>query len=484
MLHFATDRPACDRPTDVGLRDLVADGPVSTLTVPAGLAQDVLTRIADRDLLDLAIDKAGRREQRDRSLPAWVVAYVVFALCLRAAEGYGSVLREVWPALTRLRGRRVPVPDPSALPQARRRLGPAPLATIFDEVRGPAATEATPGAFQSGLRVVAIDGTVLDVPDSADNDAAFDRVAGSKGPAGNPQIRLTMLIECATHAVLAARFDGTQTSEHVQADHLTNDLQPGMLLLADRNYYSFNRWRNAAHTGADLLRRMKRSTGKGAVKLPILQPLPDRSYLSVLHEPDSARKARSLHTGVGTSLQRRHPDLTVRVIDYTITVTHSNGRTRTEPIRLITTILDPDQATATALAACYHERWEAETGYGHLKTRLRGPRATLRSHHPDSVAQEIWAYLCVYQALCRLATHAATHAGLDPDRISFTITLRELRRTLTNPTDHPPHTLIHRILEQTLPNRRHRTSDRTTKEPGRKRRSWTATLTVAIQPHP
>ncbi|MET7420491.1 hypothetical protein ABZS58_15805, partial [Dactylosporangium sp. NPDC005555] len=108
----------------------------------------------------------------------------------------------------------------------------------------------------------------------------------------------------------------------------------------------------------------------------------------------------------------------------------------------------------------------------------------LRSHHPDTITQEIWAYLCIYQTLCRLAATTAHHAGIDPDRISFTVTLREYRRTLTNPTDHPPHQLHTRILEQTLPNRRNRISDRTTKQPGRKQRNWTATFTVTIQPHP
>lgn len=500
LLHFDTDESLVDSPVPPPMVDPVGDpvgdpvraavlaGPFAADIVPNALAGQVLTRLGDRDLLDVVIDKAGRRQIRDRSLPSWIVIHVVLALCLFSRESYGSVLRQIWPALTRLRGRPVAVPGASALPKARRRVGAAPFAALFDQIRGPAATPHTPGVFRFGLRVMAIDGTVLDVPDSLDNDAAFDRGTNSTTTAKHPQVRLTLLIECATHAVHAARFDGTQTSEHVQADHLTNDLQPGMLLLADRNYYSYNRWHTAANTGAHLLWRMKRSTGKstgkGTVKLPIQHLLPDGSYLSVLHEPDSARRSRSQHTGNGTSLQRRHPPLTVRVIDYTITITLSNTTTRTETYRLITTILDPDHATATDLATCYHERWEAETAYGHLKTRLRGPRTILRSHHPDTVTQEIWAYLCIYQTLCHLAATAAHHAGLDPDRISFTVTLRELRRTLTNPTDHPPHQLLNRILQQTLPTRPTRITDRSTKQPGRKRRSWTATITITIQPHP
>lgn len=466
------------------LSQVVAAGPGAAVPIPAAVAEQVLTRIADRDLIDVAIDKAGRRQVRDRALPAWIVVYVVFGLCLFASEGYASVLRHVWPALTRMRARQVRIPHASAVPKARHRVGAAPFATLFDQIRGPAATPDTPGAFQFGLRLVAIDGSILDVPDSADNDAVFDRYAGSNGAAKHPQVRLTLLIECATHAILAARFDGTQTSEHIQAEAILTDLQPGMLLLADRNYYSFNRWHDAATTGAHLLWRLRAKPGKGTLRFPIHTVLPDGSYLSVLREPHGARTARSRNTGNGTNLQRRRPDITVRVIDHTITVTTSDGTTRHERYRLITTILDPHQATAANLATCYHQRWEAETGYGHLKTRLRGPRTVLRSRHPDGVHQEIWAYLCVYQTLCRLATAAAHHAGLDPDHISFTVTLRELRRSLTNPTDHPPQHLLNRIADQALPPRRNRISDRTTKKPGRKRRSWTATYKITIQPHP
>ena len=485
MLAYSdTAVPLVDGQPGVVLSQLVAAGPVPATPIPAGLAEQVLTHIAGRDLIEVAIDKAGRRQVRERSLPAWVVVYVVFGLCLFAGEGYGSVLRHVWPTLTRIRARQVRLPHASAVPKARARVGAAPFAILFDQVRGPVASCDTPGAFQFGLRVVALDGTILDVPDSVDNDAVFDRYAGSNGRAGTPQVRLSLLIECATHAILAGCFHGTQTSEHIQAETIIGELQPGMLLLADRNYYSFNRWHDAAATGAHLLWRMKLGGGKGVLRLPVHTRLPDGSYLSVLHEPHPARKARSLRTGVGTSLQRRRRNLIVRVIDYTLTVTTSDGTSRTDRYRLITTLLDPDQAPAVDLAICYHQRWESETSYGHLKTRLRGPRAILRSHHPEGVHQEIWAYLCVYQTLCHLAAAAAHHAGLDPDRISFTVTLREFRRSLTNPNDHPPHQLLDRIIDQALPARRDRISDRNTKQPGRKQRTWTAIYKLTIQPHP
>ena len=470
------------------VRGVVSDGPFSVVPVPPELAAEALTEIADRGVVEVMIDKAGRRHCRDRSLPAWVVVYVVFGWCLFTGQGYAALLRDIWPSLCRLRGRQVPLPHASAVPKARMRVGPQPFTLLFDQVRGPLAGPRTPGAFAFGRRLVAIDGTVLDVRDSTDNDAVFDRLASSHGPGPRPQVRLTLLFECATHAILAGRFDGVQTSEHVHADALIGDLQPDMLLLADRNFHSFHRWHAAAATGADLLWRVRTGSGRGVPRLPIITVLPDGSFLSRLRESQPARRQRSDRTGAGTTLLDRMPEIIVRVIDYTILVTttdeHGHPHTRHETVRLLTTILDPTQATAHDLATSYHERWEAETGYGHLKTRLRGPRTALRSQHPNGIHQEICAHLCVYQTLCRIAATAAHHAGIDPDRISFTVTLRALRRSITNPTDHPPTHTITNILTLTLNPRRNRTSDRNRKPPGRKRRTHNATYTIKINPPP
>ena len=151
LAHCDTAVPLSDSQPGVALSQAVAAGPVAATPMPAGLAEHVLTRIAGRDLIEVAIDKAGRRQVRDRALPAWVVVYVVFGLCLFAGEGYASVLRHVWPTLTRIRARHVRVPHASALPKARSRVGAAPFATVFDQIKGPVATPDTPGAFQFGL---------------------------------------------------------------------------------------------------------------------------------------------------------------------------------------------------------------------------------------------------------------------------------------------------------------------------------------------
>lgn len=454
-------------------REVAAAGPLAVQRLDPLAGAGVLVLLADRSMVDVAIDKAGRGHRRDRMLPAWVTVYLVFALCVFSGEGYASVLRQVWPCLTRLRGRAVAIPHASAVPKARARLGAAPLQTLFEQAAGPVAPAGMAGAFAFGLRLVAIDGTVIDVPDSADNDAAFGRYAGSNGQAALPQVRLSMLIECGTHAVIGARFDGTQISEQVQSDHLLGCLQPGMLQLADRNYFSFQRWHDAAGTGAHLLWRFKTGSGKGVPKLPVVTPLPDGSYLSRIKETTAARRQREKRTGAGTEFLDYHTEIIVRVIEFTIIVVTSHGKTRRERYRLITTLLDPADAGARSLADLYRQRWESETGFGHFKTRLRGPRTVLRSQHPEGVHQEIYAYLCVYQAICRLATTTAHTTGADCDQISFTVLLRALRRAITTNQNNPHH-LITEATDQLLPPRRNRVSDRQPKGPQRQPRTHKA----------
>jgi Transposase DDE domain len=118
----------------------------------------------------------------------------------------------------------------------------------------------------------------------------------------------------------------------------------------------------------------------------------------------------------------------VRIIEYTVTTVRAgDGTTRTEPFRLVTTLLDHQQAPARELAAAYHQRWEIENSYGELKTRLRGASFILRSRSPELVRQELFGFLAVYQALCALRADAAGSAGIEPDRVCFTVTVRVAR---------------------------------------------------------
>ena len=222
------------------------------------------------------------------------------------------------------------------------------------------------------------------------------------------------LAECGTHAMFDAVVGGYNTSEVALADELIGRLEPGMLLLADRGFYSFGLWAKAVGTGADLLWRVK--TG---LRPKYLRTLDDHSWLAAIR-PTVGDKAVD--------------PITVRVIDYTV----DDGRDNPESYRLFTTILDPDEASATDLAAAYAERWELELAFDELKTHQRGPRTVLRSKSPELVLQEIWGHLCCHYAIRTLMTDAATHSGHDPDRISFVAALRISRQTVAHQGAFPP----------------------------------------------
>jgi hypothetical protein len=238
---------------------------------------------------------------------------------------------------------------------------------------------------------------------------------------------------------------------------------PGMLLLADRNFAGYELWGLVTATGADMAWRIKKN-----LVFPPVRVLDDGSFLSVMPTP-----AENLRRGQARARGKLLPGLPqghlVRIIEYTVTVTTADGRTRTEPFRLATTLLDCERAPAAQLAAAYYERWEIENSYGELKTRLRGAGFILRSRAPDLACQELFAFLTVYQALCALRAQAAALAGTGPDRVSFTVAVRIARdyasAFLPPARDQARRTAIRDIIAGLLPQRRNRHCERVSKPP-------------------
>lgn len=382
----------------------------------------VLTRVFPPELVDEVIAGVGRTEQRHRSLPARVMAYFSIGMALYSEGSYEDVLAQLTDGLSWVSGwaESYSPPSKSAIFQARARLGSQPLAALFARVAKPIGTDATPGVWLAGRRLVAIDGMCLDVADTSANEEHFGRPGVNKGEqAAFPQARVVALAECGTHAVFAAEIGKYSQSEATLTAAMLDRLQPGMLLLADRGFFSYALWRKAIATGADLLWRIR--TDKSAPQPAHLQDLPDGSWLAHLHQTHSAAA-------------RRAKPMLVRVIDYTI----DDGRDNPETYRLFTTLLDPAEVSALNLAAAYTQRWEIELTFDELKTHQRGPRTVLRSKSPDLVLQEIWGHLCCHYAIRSLMADAARHSGHDPDRISFVAALRITRQTLAHPGDFSP----------------------------------------------
>ena len=241
---------------------------------------------------------------------------------------------------------------------------------------------------------------------------------------GNPQMRLLALIECGTHALIDAVFDGVaRASEQKLARRLLHALGPGMLLLADRNFAGYELWGLAAGTGADLAWRIKKN-----LVFPPVEVLPDGSFLSIMPTPGREPPPSARHAPPARPRPARPQGHLVRIIEYTVTVRAAGGRHQDRAVPAGHHAAgSPAGASCRARRGLYHQRWESENSYAELKTRLRGAAFILRSRSPELVCQELFAFLTVYQALCALEAEAARQAGIDPDRISFTVTVRVAR---------------------------------------------------------
>lgn len=436
-----------------------------------GSGLGALTFEVPPELVDEAVELAGCREKRSRLLPARTVVYLVLGLCLLSGAdslgppGYRAVMRALAGGLR--------VPTASALCRARQRLGAKPFQLLFEHLARPLAAPGEAGSFALGLRLAAWDGTIAAVPATPANAAL-----GSTGGGSGPQLRLLALLECGTRAVIGAALDGAgQASEQALARRVLACLTTGMLLLADRNFDGHELWGLARSAGAHLAWRARSS-----LVFQPLEHLPDGSFTSVIQTPAAAAQGYRRRKRGLPPPRDGHP---VRVIEYTVTAARHDGTASTESFRLVTSLLDHQLAPAAELARLYHERWEAENGFAELKTRLRGAGFTLRSRLPELACQELWAFLITWHALARLRRAAALAAGTDPDRASFTVTIRTARACAVR-TDCDRDRAIALIAADLLPPRRHRQHPRETKRarspyPARKTRPpGTVTYTIHI----
>ena len=377
------------------------------------VALGVLTRTFPPGLVDAVVAATGKAEQRSRLLPARLVVYYVMGLALFSRSGYEEVMRSLVEGLSWESGWKTSwtVPSQPAITQARTRMGPEPLRLLFERGCVPLASEATPGAFIFGRRLVSMDGTGVDVPDTADNEAAFGRPGSARGEgAAFPKLRIVALAECGTHAVFGAEIGAYTIGENTMARALIDACEPGMLVFADRGFGgSYKLFSAFAASGADLCWRARANAA-----LPMLERLDDGSFRSELVEADD-RTTRSRVT-------------TVRVVEYGI-ADPGRPQSHDRTYRLVTTIMDPADAPAAALAAAYAQRWEIETVFDEMKSHQRGPAVVLRSKTADGVRQEAWGYLCCHYAIRVLMSDATNDRGVDPDRISFTRTLHAARRS-------------------------------------------------------
>lgn len=378
----------------------------------------VISKSFPKEKIAAVLERTGKTSVRQRDLPAHVVIYYVIALTLFMQVSYREVLRCLLEGLSWLTGPSTPakVTGKSGISQARSRLGAEPLRALHDEVVRPIAVAGTRGAFYRQWRLVSLDGSTLDVADTSANRQSFGPPGDSPRDGAYPKLRFVSLVECGTHVLFGTAMADYATGEATLARQVIANLHAGMLCLCDRLFFSFALWEQARTTGAELLWRVKSN-----LRLPCSQRLADGSYLSRI---DLSLKHRRKATGA----------ITVRVIEYRL-----EGVPGAEPLyRLVTSLLDPQQAPAIELAALYQQRWEIETALDELKTHLRGRNIVLRSKTPELVRQEFYGLMLAHFAIRGLMHEAALKADRDPDELSFVHTVRVIRRKLPGFLAFPP----------------------------------------------
>jgi Insertion element 4 transposase N-terminal/Transposase DDE domain len=359
-----------------------------------------LERIIPRRTVQAVLRQTGHAARRYLILPAWFVVWLVIGLGLFANDSHTQVYKHLQ------RFRRRSTPSRSALGEARNGLGVAVLRHLASRVVQLLATPQTPGAFYQGLRLMALDGFVVDVPDTPDNTRIFGKPQSGRAEGAFPQARILSLCEVGTHVLYRHLVKPLHVGEITMAAYLLRWLDQGMLLLWDRGFLSYQNLQRVQQRHAQLLARVKSNF--------VFEPtevLGDGSFLAKMYPS-------------GYHRQKDRDGIVVRIIEYTL---NDPGRPTKEHVhRLLTTLLDAEAHPADALVVLYHQRWEHELTIDELKTHQLA-RPELRSKTPAGVIQEIEGLLLAHYVVRTLMFEAAQAAGVAPVQLSFTATLKILR---------------------------------------------------------
>jgi len=375
----------------------------------------LLERYYPREVVGELLSQCHAWETRERKLSQLLIVYYIIGLSLFRQDIVTAVfahlcrgLRWLWPDPA------VRLPTGGALTARREQLGVPVVRWLFRRCCRPLATEATKGAFAWGLRLMAIDGTLDEVPDTPANALHFGRLSSGRNQSAFPQIRCLYLLEVGTHAIVDAIAARCKASEQALCQSLLRSITAGMLLLCDRNFFSLAWLAACQQQGAEVLCRL----AAGLLKQPS-RLLADGSYLV-------------------TCSRKGQPPLTLRVIEYELHPLFAaelsllplsrscNPAKPGQKHRLLTTLLDPAQAPALALIQLSHERWEIEVSLDELKIHQRLSPRPLRSKSLDLLYQEFYGLLLAHYAIRAWIHEAAVQSDLDPDRLSFTHALQVL----------------------------------------------------------
>lgn len=354
--------------------------------------------------IETALETTGTASIRRRRLPAEQVVWLVLGIGLYRDRSIRDICDKLDLAMPDSQGR--PVVATSALAQARERLGAEPMRYLFLSSAEAWSRQERQNDFH-GLKLLSVDGTVFETPDSAENGERFGFIESRKGyTSAFPSVRLTALMSLRTHLVWEAAFGPCTQGEINYARELVSAAPAHSLTLFDRCYFSAElllSWQQAqpeSHWLTPLKRKMRYRVVESFSEHDCLveMPISPQSRAQYPHLPATWR-ARMLRF----------------------------ANPKGEITGFLTSLTDLQRYPAADLLGIYWERWEIEQGYGELKRRQLRSELLLRSQKPEGIRQELWGILLAYNLVRLEISRIAEEAGIAPLRISFLMALRYIQ---------------------------------------------------------
>lgn len=373
-------------------------------------------KVLDARWIDTALKETGTASVRRRKLSAHLVVWLVIGMALFRDRSIPEVVSHLGLVLPGQKGKRAMAGKtvaPSAIPQARYRVGAAPLEAIFERTADTWATRAADEHRWRGLALYGVDGTTLRVPDTDDNRDAFGLPGSSRGQSGYPQVRLVALMALRSHLVASASFGpctGKKSGENSLAKQLWSRLPERSLVIMDKGFTDYGLFYRLNHDAeGSVTEKHWLIRAKNNLRLKTIEVFGKGDELVELSINYRARKE-------DPTLPMK---MVVRAIRYQV-----KGY---KPQMLLTSMVDPKQYPPKEMAALYHERWEIELGYDEVKTHLLEREEALRSKKAEGIRQEIWGILLAYNVVREEMLEVADAAGVSPLRVSFRHSVQLIR---------------------------------------------------------
>lgn len=364
-----------------------------------------LSDVLSPELIEQCLQSSGTVTLRKRRLPLEMMVWSVVGMALYRHIPMGQIVNHLDILLP---GNR-PFVAPSAVVQARQRLGEAPVRKLFEQTQA-LWHAATPHPHWCGLRLLGVDGVVWRTQDNEQNQAAFARSANQHGPSIYPQVRMVCQMELTSHLLSAAALDSAAVNEMTLAAQLIDSTPDHSLTLFDKGFYSLGLLHCWQHSGTE--RHWLLPLKKGA-QYRVIRKL---SSGNALVELTTSPQARKQWPGLPESIQARLLSKT------------RQGKT----LHILTSMTDARRYPAADIVDLYSHRWEIELGYREMKQSLLQSRLTLRSKKPDMVRQELWGVLLAYNLLrFAMAQMAYSLKGIEPNQLSFSQAAAWLIKELT-----------------------------------------------------